>query len=58
LLSLALHLTLFLSLLIVPPTQPPTSASGLLRVDRIMGNAPGTGDVGAARPDGGNRRAD
>ena len=40
LLSLALHLTLFLSLLIIPPTQPPTSASEPLAVDVIMGEGP------------------
>ena len=40
LLSLALHLTLFLSLLIIPPTQPPTSASEPLTVDVIMGEGP------------------
>jgi periplasmic protein TonB len=40
LLSLALHLTLFLFLLIIPPTQPPTNASGPLTVDFIVGEAP------------------
>ena len=40
LLSLALHLTLFLSLLMIPPTQPPTSASEPLTVDVIMGEGP------------------
>jgi protein TonB len=40
LLSLALHLTLFLSLLIIPPTQPPTNASEPLTVDVIMGEGP------------------
>ena len=40
LLSLALHLTLFLSLLIIPPTQPPTSASEPLTVDVIVGEGP------------------
>jgi protein TonB len=39
LLSLALHLTVFLALLIMPPTQPPTSASGPLTVDVILGPA-------------------
>jgi protein TonB len=39
-LSLALHLTLFLSLLIIPPTQPPTSASEPLTVDVIVGQGP------------------
>ena len=39
-LSLALHLTLLLSLLIIPPTQPPTSASEPLTVDVIVGEGP------------------
>ena len=39
-LSLALHLTLFLSLLIILPTRPPTSASEPLTVDVIMGEGP------------------
>jgi periplasmic protein TonB len=39
-LSLALHLTLFLSLLMIPRTQPPTSASEPLTVDLIMGEGP------------------
>ena len=39
LLSLALHLTVFLALLIIPPTQPPTNASGPLTVDVILGPA-------------------
>ena len=37
LLSLALHLTLLLSFLIIPPTQPPTSGSEPLTVDVILG---------------------
>jgi protein TonB len=40
LLSLALHLTLFLSLLIIPPTQPSTSGSEPLTVDFIVGEGP------------------
>jgi periplasmic protein TonB len=40
LLSLALHLTLFLSLPIIPPMQPSTSASEPLTVDFIMGKGP------------------
>jgi TonB family protein len=40
LLSLALHLTLFLSLLIIPPTQPSTSGSEPLTVDVIVGEGP------------------
>jgi protein TonB len=39
-LSLALHLTLFLSLLIIPLTQSSTSASGPLAVQIIMGEGP------------------
>ncbi len=39
-LSLALHLTVFLALLIIPTTQPPTSASGPPTVDLIMGEGP------------------
>src|SRR5271157_1977213 len=38
--SLALHLTLIVSLLIIPPTQPSTSASGPLSVDLIMVEGP------------------
>ena len=38
--SLALHLTLLLSLLIIPPTQPPTSAAEPLTVDVITGEGP------------------
>ena len=40
LLSLALHLTLFFSFLIIPPTQRPTSTSEPLTVDFIMGEGP------------------
>jgi len=40
LLSLALHLTLCLSLLLIPPTQPPTDASGPLSVDLIVVEGP------------------
>ena len=40
LLSLALHLTLILSLLIIPSTQPPTSASELLSVEVIAEEGP------------------
>lgn len=40
LLSLALHLTLFLSLLIIPTMQPPTDASGPLSVEVIMEGEP------------------
>lgn len=40
LLSLALHLTLFISLLIIPLTQPPTSGPEPLAVDFVMGVAP------------------
>ncbi len=40
LLSLALHLTLFLSLLIIPSTQPPTSASEPLSVEIIAEEGP------------------
>ena len=40
LLSLALHLTLFLSLLIIPSTQPPTSASEPLSVEVIAEEGP------------------
>ena len=39
-LSLALHLTLLLSLLIIPLTQPPTSGSEPLTVDFIVGEGP------------------
>ena len=39
-LSLALHLTLLLSLLIMPPAQPPLGASEPLAVDFIVGQAP------------------
>ncbi len=40
LLSLALHLTLFLSLLIFPTMQPPTNASGPLSVEVIVEEGP------------------
>src|SRR5580700_11050024 len=40
LLSLALHLTLCLSLLLIPPTQPPTDASGPLSVELIVVEGP------------------
>src|SRR5277367_5031420 len=40
LLSLALHLTVFLLVLIIPPTQPSTGASEPLTVDVIMGEGP------------------
>ena len=40
LLSLALHLTLFLSLLIFPTMQPPASASGPLSVEVVMEEGP------------------
>ena len=40
LLSLALHLTLFLCLLIIPSTQPPTSASELLSVEVVAEEGP------------------
>jgi periplasmic protein TonB len=40
LLSLALHLTLFLVLLIIPPTQPSTTASGPPTVDLILREGP------------------
>jgi hypothetical protein len=43
-LSLALHLTLFVSLLMIPATQPPTSASEPLAVDFVVGGR----DTGAA----------
>jgi TonB family protein len=39
-LSLALHLTLLLTLLMLPPTQPSTSGSEPLTVDLIMGEGP------------------
>jgi hypothetical protein len=39
-LSLALHLTLFLFLLMIPPTQPLTTASGPPTVDLILGEGP------------------
>ena len=39
-LSLALHLTLLLAFLIIPPTQPPASASESLTVDLIVGDGP------------------
>ena len=39
-LSLALHVTLFLSFLMIPPTQPQTSASEPLTVDLVMGEGP------------------
>ena len=58
LLSLALHLTLFLSLLIVLPTQPRTSGSEPLTVAFLLGGRAGRWDVGAASPDGGNGLAD
>jgi protein TonB len=50
LLSLALHLALFLSLLIIPPTQPPTSASEPLTVDVIMGEGPAEATSGPPAP--------
>ncbi len=40
LLSLALHLTVLLCLLIIPLTQPPTSASEGLTVDLVVGEGP------------------
>jgi periplasmic protein TonB len=40
LLSLALHLTLFFSFLMIPRTQPPTSASEPLTVDLVVGDGP------------------
>jgi len=40
LLSLALHLTLLLYLLIIPPIQPPAGASDALTVDIILGEGP------------------
>jgi len=40
LLSLALHLTLFLALLMIPPTQPPMGASEPPSVDVVLGEAP------------------
>jgi periplasmic protein TonB len=39
-LSLALHLTLFLFLLMIPPTQPSTTASGPPTADPILGEGP------------------
>jgi periplasmic protein TonB len=50
LLSLALHLTLLLSLLIIPPTQLPTSASESLTVDVIMGEGPAEATSEPAAP--------
>jgi protein TonB len=47
LLSLALHLTVFLALLMIPPTQPPTSASGPLTVNVILGPAGATSEAAA-----------
>ncbi len=49
LLSLALHLTLFLSLLIIPPTRPTTSASEFT-VDFIMGEGPAEATSEPAAP--------
>lgn len=40
LLSLTLHLTLFLSLLMLPPTRPPAGASEPLSVAVIVGEGP------------------
>ena len=50
LLSLALHLTLLLSLLIIPPTQLPTSASESLTVDVVMGEGPAEATSEPAAP--------
>jgi len=41
-LSLALHLTVFVSLLMIPPPPPTTSASGQPTVEMIMGEGPTT----------------
>jgi periplasmic protein TonB len=51
LLSLALHLTLFLFLLIIPPTQPSISASEPLTFDVIMGDAPAQATSEPPAPD-------
>src|SRR5580698_7322452 len=50
LLSLALHLTVFLLLLIIPPTQPPTGASEPLTVDMIVGEGPAAATSEPAAP--------
>jgi periplasmic protein TonB len=50
-LSLALHLTLFLSLLMIPPTQPSTSTSEPLTVDVIMGKGPAQATSEPPAPD-------
>jgi periplasmic protein TonB len=49
LLSLALHLTLFLSLLIIPPTQPPRGSEPLT-VDVIGGEGPAESGATAPTP--------
>jgi periplasmic protein TonB len=49
--SLALHLTLFLSFLLIPPTQPPTSASEPLTVDFIVGEGPAATSEPPAAPE-------
>src|SRR5271157_5545245 len=42
-LSLALHLTVFLSLLIIPSTQPPASASEPVSVEFVTEGGPAAG---------------